>query len=141
MLPGLTLPVSLRRLLGAFEGCFTRPTFAVFQAMVIGLVAQTGRRTVCGMLTAAGLAQTWSHDRAHRFFSQARWQVDQLGLVLLDLVVAHLIPPGAEIFLAVDDTAHRRRGKKTIILSFRVSRGCDLRRPVVDSVVDGTLAA
>jgi len=29
----------------------------------------------------------------------------------------------------------------TIILSFRVSQGCDLRRPVVDSVTDGTLAA
>jgi transposase-like protein len=28
-----------------------------------------------------------------------------------------------------------------VILSFRVSRGCDLRRPVVDSVGDGTLAA
>jgi hypothetical protein len=27
------------------------------------------------------------------------------------------------------------------ILSFRVSRGCDLRRPVVDSVADGSLAA
>jgi hypothetical protein len=28
-----------------------------------------------------------------------------------------------------------------VILSFRVSRGCDLGRPVVDGVVDGTLAA
>ncbi len=28
-----------------------------------------------------------------------------------------------------------------VILSFRVSRGCDLRRPVGDSVADGTLAA
>ena len=28
-----------------------------------------------------------------------------------------------------------------IILSFRVSQGCDLRRPVMDSVADGTLAA
>jgi hypothetical protein len=28
-----------------------------------------------------------------------------------------------------------------VILSVRVSRGCDLRRPVVDSVADGTLAA
>ena len=27
-----------------------------------------------------------------------------------------------------------------VILSFRVSQGCDLRRPVVDSVADGTLA-
>ena len=32
-------------------------------------------------------------------------------------------------------------GVATVILSFRVSRGCDLRRPVVDSVADGTLAA
>ena len=28
-----------------------------------------------------------------------------------------------------------------VILSFRVSQDCDLRRPVVDSVADGTLAA
>jgi hypothetical protein len=27
-----------------------------------------------------------------------------------------------------------------VILSFRVSRGCDLRRPVVDSVADGAFA-
>ena len=29
----------------------------------------------------------------------------------------------------------------SFILSFRVSQACDLRRPVVDSVADGTLAA
>ncbi len=28
-----------------------------------------------------------------------------------------------------------------VILSFRVSQDCDLRRPAVDSVVDGTHAA
>jgi hypothetical protein len=28
-----------------------------------------------------------------------------------------------------------------VILSLRVRRSCDLRRPVVDSVADGTLAA
>jgi hypothetical protein len=28
-----------------------------------------------------------------------------------------------------------------VILSFRVSRVCDLRRPVVDGVADGTIAA
>jgi hypothetical protein len=106
------LPISLRRLLDAFGGCFTTPTFEVFQAMVLGLVAQTGQRTVCGMLAGAGLATTWSHDRAHRFFSTARWQIDQIGLIVFDLVVAHLVADGAELFLVVDDTAHRRRGKK-----------------------------
>lgn len=106
------LPISLRRLLDAFAGCFTTPTFEVFQAMVIGLVAQSGQRTVCGMLTGAGLATTWSHHRAHRFFSAARWSVDQIGLIVFDLVLTHLVADGAELFLAVDDTAHRRRGKK-----------------------------
>jgi len=106
------LPISLRRLLDTFTGCFTTPTFAVFQAMVLGLIAQTGQRTVCGMLTGAGLARIWSHDRAHRFFSAARWSVDHVGLIVFDLVLAHLVADGADLHLAVDDTAHRRRGKK-----------------------------
>lgn len=112
MLPGLTLPVSLRRLLDAFAGCFTKPSFAVFTAMAVGMIVQTGRKTVCGMLAGAGLAQTWSHDRAHRFFARAVWSVDAVGLVVLDLVVTHLIPADAVIVVSVDDTAHRRRGRK-----------------------------
>jgi hypothetical protein len=112
MLPGVSPPISLRRLLDAFAGCFTTPTFEVFQAMVIGLVAQTGQRTVCGMLTGAGLATTWSHHRAHRFFSVARWSVDQIGLTVFDLVLTRLLGDSAEVHLAVDDTAHRRRGRK-----------------------------
>jgi len=64
------------------------------------------------MLTGAGLATTWSHHRAHRFFSAARWSADQIGLTLFDLVLAHLVPADADLLFAVDDTAHRRRGKK-----------------------------
>jgi hypothetical protein len=37
--------------------------------------------------------------------------------------------------------APEARDRAVVILSFRVSRGCDLRRPVVDSVAGGTLAA
>jgi transposase-like protein len=36
---------------------------------------------------------------------------------------------------------HLRTTNPWVILSFRVSRGCHLRRPGVDSVADGTLAA
>jgi hypothetical protein len=111
MLPNLTLPASLRRLLDSFAGCFTKPTFVVFTAMVVGMISQTGKKTICGMLAGAGLAQTWSHDRAHRFFAKAVWSIDAVGLVVLDLVITHLLPPDAVIILAVDDTAHRRRGK------------------------------
>ena len=42
--------------------------------------------------------------RAHRFFATARWSADQLGLVLLDLVVRLLVAPDAPLPLAVDDS-------------------------------------
>jgi hypothetical protein len=38
-------------------------------------------------------------------------------------------------------TSITHSGRLDVILSFRVRQGCDLQRPVVDSVVDGTLAA
>ena len=39
------------------------------------------------------------------------------------------------------DAYYSPRAWLILILSFRVSQGCDLRRPVVDGVADGTLAA
>ncbi len=112
MLRALTLPATLSRVLDPLRSCFTAPTFEVFTALVAGLVAQPVSRTVCGMLTGAGLAQVWQHCRAHRFFSAARWCPRQVGLVLAGLVVAHLLPEGAPVTVAIDDTLFRRRGKK-----------------------------
>jgi hypothetical protein len=57
MLPDTTLPVpaSLARLLAAFAPVFTAPSFRTFCGLACGFLAQTGKRTVCGMLTGAGL--------------------------------------------------------------------------------------
>ena len=112
MLLELTVPMSLRRLLHSFAGCFTTPTFVVFTALVTGMIVQAGKKTVCGMLVGAGLSQVWAHDRAHRFFARAVWSIDAVGLTVLDLIVAHLLDPGAPVVAAVDDTAHRRQGRK-----------------------------
>jgi hypothetical protein len=112
MLRGVTLPGPLLRVLVTFRPCFTAPTFEVFAALVAGLFAQPVGRTVCGMLTGAGLARVWHHCRAHRFFSAARWCPRQVGLLLAELVVTALLLPGAPITMAVDDTLFCRRGKK-----------------------------
>lgn len=93
----------------AFRPCFTAPTFT---ASVAGLVAQPVGRTVCGMLTGAGLARVWHHCRVHRFFSAARWCPRQVGLMLAGLIVTGLLAPGTPITVAIDDTLFRRRGKK-----------------------------
>ena len=112
MLPDVTLPASLLGLLACFQPCFTAPSFRTFCALACGFWAQTGRRTVCGMLTGAGLSRVWPHHRAHYFFSRARWQPGDLGLALARLVVALLVPAGEPVTVAIDDTLFRRRGKK-----------------------------
>lgn len=108
----VAVPVSLRVLLGEFGGCFTAPTFVTFCALACGFLAQAGRRTVCGMLVGAGLSRVWSHHRAHRFFSHARWSVQQLSAVLARLIVALLIDADATVLVAIDDTLFHRRGPK-----------------------------
>lgn len=112
MLPDVTLPASLAGLLVALRPCFTAPSFGTFCGLAAGLCGQVRRRTVCGMLLGAGLSRCWPHDRAHYFFARARWEIDELGLSVARLAVALLVPPGAAITVAVDDSLFRRRGRK-----------------------------
>jgi len=99
-------------LLAVFAPCFTAPSFRTFCALACGFWAQTGRRTVCGMLTGAGLSRAWAHHRAHYFFSRARWNPDDLGLALARLAVTLLVSAGDPVTVAIDDTLFRRCGKK-----------------------------
>jgi hypothetical protein len=105
-------PGSFAGLLSEFRGCFSAWTFPVFCALACGLVAQNARRTVCGMLVGARLSGVWSHHRAHRFFSHARWSPEALSATLARLVVGLLVPAGEAITVAVDDTLFQRRGPK-----------------------------
>jgi DDE superfamily endonuclease len=111
-MPTPSLPRSLADLLIAFGPCFTQPTFRTFQALVAGFLTQPGQRTVTGMLIGARLAGRRHHDLADRFFATARWSADQLGLILLELIAAMLVPPDAAVVLAVDDTLWRRSGPR-----------------------------
>jgi hypothetical protein len=112
MLPRVTLPDSLRSVLALCRPCFRRDVFQTFCLLVLGLIAQTGRRTVCGILLGAGITGQVAHDRFHRFFSTTRWDVDRLGLTIARLIIEWLLPPGAPITVAVDDTLFKRWGKK-----------------------------
>ena len=112
MLQLQTLPPSLAGLVWAFRSCFTAASFRTFAALVAGMIAQPGRRTVCGMLVAAGLSQVWHHSRAHWFFGRARWQPIQLSAVLTRLVVDRCVPAGAAVLVAVDDTLFHRSGRR-----------------------------
>ncbi|MDQ3631246.1 MAG: transposase, partial [Actinomycetota bacterium] len=86
--------------------------FQTFRALIVGQLSQTGPRTVCGMLVGARLSTVCHHARAHRFFSSARWSVDELGLRIAELIVERLAEPGAPLLIAIDDTLLHRRGRK-----------------------------
>ncbi len=141
MPPPLNLPVSLLGVLMTVRPCFTAPSFTTFCGLVAGLAGQVRRRTVAGMLPGACLQRAWPHDRAHYFFSRARWQIDELGLAVARLVAETLVSPGADVIVALDDPVCVRSGPEVVILSFRVRQGCDLRGRVEDSVLDTTAAA
>ena len=102
------VPDSLSSLLQRFRSCFTAPGYEVFTAMFTGFILRPVERTVCGMLTGAGLAGIWHHSRAHRFFSGTRWDVQQVGLILAALDVDLLLPPGRG-----DPARHRRNPDPT----------------------------
>jgi SRSO17 transposase len=112
MLRDVPLPPSLLAVLEKLRGCFTAPAFRTFTALVAGLIAQTGRCTVTGMLTGAGLERRWPHDRAHSFCARAAWDAELLGIVCSHLIACTLVADGAPLVAAVDDTLFKRSGKK-----------------------------
>lgn len=114
MFPDAALPVpgSLMTLLAVFCPLFTAPSFRTFTGLACGFLAQSGKRTVCGMLTGAALSRAWPHDRAHSFFARARWNPDDLGIAVAKLVIGLLVPGGEPVEVLIDDTLLRRRGKR-----------------------------
>jgi DDE superfamily endonuclease len=108
----LCVPSSLDELLLLFATCFSRPTFGTFCALVVGQISQTRLRCVTGMLIGARLSEIWHHARAHRFFSHARWCVDELGLRVSEVIVSRLLGPEEPLVVPIDDTLAKRRGRK-----------------------------
>lgn len=113
MLLSPTLPESWRALLDAFRPAFRRSrTFALFALLATGLITQTTRRTVVGMLAGAGMAAAVSFHAVCRFFSHHAWDTDRIGLTLARLIVSRLLAADAAIEVVVDDTLFRRWGPK-----------------------------
>ena len=86
----------------------TAPSFENFVTLVCGWTFAR-RRTVTGMIQAAGAVGIRHHSIFHRFFAEASWSLDALGLKVFDLLAPWL---GDTVWLAVDDTLARKRGLK-----------------------------
>jgi hypothetical protein len=102
---------SFAGLLQAFAPCFTAPSFSSFITLMSGWVLNVGRHTVTQTIQAAGAVNEKHISSFHRFFSQGRWSVDDLGLCLARLILSTLASRGTA-HLIVDDTLGRHTGKR-----------------------------
>src|SRR6201998_3352959 len=99
---------SFASLLLAFQPCFTQPSFSSFWAVTCAWILCSGRRSLTRVIQSGQLGQFKHFCSFHRFFSQARWNLDDLGRCVFQL----LLPFCDEILLAaVDDTLVRKSGR------------------------------
>jgi hypothetical protein len=107
----MPLVSSFAEILLSLAPVFTQPSFVNFTTLVAGWVFCMGRRTVTGLIVAAGAVGQRHFSSYHRFFSRAVWSLDSLGHIILELAL-RFIPEDAVVLLAVDDTLARKTGKR-----------------------------
>jgi DDE superfamily endonuclease len=99
---------SFTPLLLAFRPCFTQPSFSSFWALACAWILCSGRRSLTRVIQSAQLGRFKHYCAFHRFFSQARWNLDALGHCVFQL----LLPFCPEVLTAaVDDTLARKSGR------------------------------
>jgi hypothetical protein len=86
----------------------TQPSFENAITMLAGWVFAP-RHTVTCMIAAAGALHQKHFSTFHRWFAQAAWSLDRMGLMVFDLMAPWL---GEIVYLALDDTLARKRGQK-----------------------------
>jgi hypothetical protein len=105
----MSLVASFVEIVQPLSWAMSAPVFARFLTVLTGWIF-TPRRTITGMLVAAGVAGQQHHAAFHRVFSAARWSLDQLGLIVFELLKV-LLPEGT-VQLSLDDTEAHKRGRK-----------------------------
>ena len=106
------LPEAIIRILAPFAPLFSRRVWCHAQSLLLGAILTPGARTVTAALRVMGLAMEHRFTNYHRVLNRATWSALQASRILLGLLVARLVPPGAPIVLGADDTVERRSGRQ-----------------------------
>jgi len=103
------LTPDLAALLDLFRPCFRAEVFCAFRLMTAAWVVCLGRRTISRVWQTTGRSATHCHCPAYRLFSEAAWNWDELGRILLVKLLAAFVP-GSRVWLVIDDTLCHKRG-------------------------------
>ena len=102
---------SLLVLLVPLAPAFREEVFATFCLMTGAWILCLGRRTISRVWETTGEAQNRNHAAAFRLYSEAAWNWDEVGRLLMIEILASLVP-GTKVWLVVDDTLCHKRGAK-----------------------------
>jgi len=102
---------SFLRLLDPFRVCFRCEPFSTFCCMTAAWVVCLGRRSVSRVWETTGRSAKEDHSKAFRLFSEAAWNFDEIGRILLLKLLSAFVP-GARVWLVTDDTLCHKRGAK-----------------------------
>ena len=114
-MPKVILPASFVSIIRQFRPIFTAPSFENFMVLLSGFVFAFGGHRLTDALRAAGSSASKHYTSYYRFFSHARWSLDELGIALFELILNFLRLQQLELVL--DDTLTRRTGKKVALAS------------------------
>ena len=99
---------SFAPLLLAFQSCFTQPSFHSFWALTCAWILCSGRRSPTRIIQSGQLTDLKHYCSFHGFFSQARWNLDELGHCVFQMLLPYC---GPVLVAAVDDTLARKSGR------------------------------
>jgi hypothetical protein len=106
----MELTASFMTLLDLFAPVFTTPSFATFRLLMTGWILSMRHRYVTDLIVSSHSVGNGHHSDYHRFFSHAKWDLDELWKRLACQLVDRLLGKEAIIVLAGDDTLCRKRG-------------------------------
>lgn len=106
----MDLTATFMTMLQGFAPVFTAPSFATFQLLMAGWILSPRHRYVTDLIVSSDSVGNGHFSDYHRFFSHARWSLDNLWHHLAVLLVDGLIGRDAVIGLVGDDTLCNKRG-------------------------------
>src|SRR5215469_3294556 len=98
--------------MSVLEPVFTSPAFATCIRLVAGWILCPARRTITGIYPFADSKRENCVQVYHYFFRAASWGQNELFACWARYLVGRLCGNQKNLLLAIDDTTHKKTGRK-----------------------------
>ena len=106
----MEVTATFMELLAGFRPAFTEPSYVTFRLLMAGWILSTRHRYVTDLIVTSNSVGNGHFSDYHRFFSQTKWDIDDLWRLLAGKLIECFVGPNGTVLLAGDDTLCRKRG-------------------------------